>query len=156
MKNTAHFRNFENFLNILKNSRLNKSDVKIGEDERFLIGTTVFKTILCLVLRQPAYWGAEHREQTCPAMGVFMDFKKSQHRLPCPQTYRVANKQPSTFSTTKRPSFWLSKTLSFASIHYDGESGRLDEFVLKFSPKWIRLEAKIQIANFRLALYSCT
>jgi hypothetical protein len=87
-------------------------------------------------------------------MGVFMDFKKSQHRLPCPQTYRVANKQPSTSSTTKRPSFWLSKTLSFASIHYDGESGRLDEFVLKFSPKWIRLEAKIQIANFRLALYS--
>tara|TARA_B100000524_G_scaffold214259_1_gene112386 strand:- start:39 stop:314 length:276 start_codon:yes stop_codon:yes gene_type:complete len=85
-------------------------------------------------------------------MGVFMDFKKSQHRLPCPQTYQVANKQPSTFSTTKRPSFWLSKTLSFASIHYDGESGRLDEFVLKFSPKWIRLEAKIQIANFRLAL----
>ena len=83
-------------------------------------------------------------------MGVFMDFKKSQHRLPCPQTYQVANKQPSTFSTTKRPSFWLSKTLSFASIHYDGESGRLDEFVLKFSPKWIRLEAKIQIANFRL------
>ena len=74
-------------------------------------------------------------------------------RFPCPQTYQVANKQPSTFSTTKRPSFWLSKTLSFASIHYDGESGRLDEFVLKFSPKWIRLEAKIQIANFRLALY---
>ena len=25
-----------------ENSRLNKSDVKIGEDERFLIGTTVF------------------------------------------------------------------------------------------------------------------
>ena len=35
MKNTVHFRNFEN-------SRLNKSDVKIGEDERFLIGTTIF------------------------------------------------------------------------------------------------------------------
>ena len=35
MKNTVHFRNFEN-------SRLNKSDVKIGEDERFLIGATVF------------------------------------------------------------------------------------------------------------------
>ena len=51
MKNTVHFRNFENF----ENSRLNKSDVKIGEDERFLIGTTLFQTILCLVLRQPAY-----------------------------------------------------------------------------------------------------
>ena len=48
MKNTVHFRNFEN-------SRLNKSDVKIGEDERFLIGTTVFKTILCLGLRQLPY-----------------------------------------------------------------------------------------------------
>ena len=32
MKNTVNF----------ENSRLNKSDVKIGEDERFLIGTTVF------------------------------------------------------------------------------------------------------------------
>ena len=38
MKNTVYFRNFE----ILKYSRLNKSDVKIGEDERFLIGTAVF------------------------------------------------------------------------------------------------------------------
>ena len=35
MKNTVNFRNLEN-------SRLNKSDVKIGEDERFLIGTTIF------------------------------------------------------------------------------------------------------------------
>ena len=35
MKNTVHFRKEEN-------SRLNKSDVKIGEDERFLIGTTIF------------------------------------------------------------------------------------------------------------------
>ena len=32
MKNTVHF----------GISRLNKSDVKIGEDERFLIGATVF------------------------------------------------------------------------------------------------------------------
>ena len=32
-------------------SRLNKSDVKIGEDERFLIGTTLFQTILCLVFK---------------------------------------------------------------------------------------------------------
>ena len=37
---------------ILKNSRLNKSDVKIGEDERFLIVTFIFQTILNLVLRQ--------------------------------------------------------------------------------------------------------
>ena len=51
MKNTVHFRNFE----YSENSRLNKSDVKIGEDERFLIGTTVFWTISCLVFRQPAY-----------------------------------------------------------------------------------------------------
>jgi len=36
MKKTVHFRIF------LENSHLNKSDVKIGEDERFLIGTTVF------------------------------------------------------------------------------------------------------------------
>ena len=48
MKNTVHFRNFEN----LENSRLNKSDVKIGEDERFLIVTFIFQTILNLVLRQ--------------------------------------------------------------------------------------------------------
>ena len=66
----------------------------------------------------------------------------------------MANKQPSNFSRTKRPSFWLSKTPSFASIHYDGESGRLDEFVLKFSQnrfalrqrysKWLRAETKIK------------
>ena len=43
MKNTVHFRNFEN-------SRLNKSDVKIGEDERFLIVTFIFQTILNLVV----------------------------------------------------------------------------------------------------------
>ena len=43
MKNTVHFRNFEN-------SRLNKSDVKIGEDERFLIGTTVFYFLDYIVL----------------------------------------------------------------------------------------------------------
>ena len=46
MKNTVHFRNFENF----ENSRLNKSDVKIGEDERFLIVTFIFQTILNLVV----------------------------------------------------------------------------------------------------------
>ena len=45
MKNTVHFRNFEN-------SRLNNNDVKIGEDERFLIVTFIFQTILNLVLRQ--------------------------------------------------------------------------------------------------------
>ena len=48
MKNTVHFRNFET----VENSRLNKSDVKIGEDERFLIVTFIFQTILNLVLRQ--------------------------------------------------------------------------------------------------------
>ena len=44
------------FVEIMKNtvgiSRLNKSDVKIGEDERFLIVTFIFQTILNLVLRQ--------------------------------------------------------------------------------------------------------
>ena len=50
MKNTVHFRNFENFLKRYRNSRLNKSDVKIGEDERFLIVTFIFQTILCLVV----------------------------------------------------------------------------------------------------------
>ena len=49
MKNTVHFRNFENFLKY-SNSRLNKSDVKIGEDERFLIVTFIFQTILNLVV----------------------------------------------------------------------------------------------------------
>ena len=44
MKNTVHFRNLET-----ENSRLNKSDVKIGEDERFLIVTFIFQTILNLV-----------------------------------------------------------------------------------------------------------
>ena len=43
MKKNVHFRNFEN-------SRLNKSDVKIGEDERFLIVTFIFQTILNLVV----------------------------------------------------------------------------------------------------------
>ena len=43
MKNIVHFRNLEN-------SRLNKSDVKIGEDERFLIVTFIFQTILNLVV----------------------------------------------------------------------------------------------------------
>ena len=50
MKNTVHFRNFENFLKRSENSRLNKSDVKIGEDERFLIVTFIFQTILNLVV----------------------------------------------------------------------------------------------------------
>ena len=53
MKNTVHFRNFEN-------SRLNKSDVKIGEDERFLIGTFIFQTILCSVVLHLPYCGDEH------------------------------------------------------------------------------------------------
>ena len=53
MKNTVHFRNFEN-------SRLNKSDVKIGEDERFLIVTFIFQTILCLVVVHLRYCGDEH------------------------------------------------------------------------------------------------
>ena len=56
MKNTVHFRNFENF----ENSRLNKSDVKIGEDERFLIVTFIFQTILNSVLRQIPYSQEEH------------------------------------------------------------------------------------------------
>ena len=53
MKNTVHFRNFEN-------SRLNKSDVKIGEDERFLIGTFIFQTILCSVVLHLPYCGDEN------------------------------------------------------------------------------------------------
>ena len=56
MKNTVHFRNFENF----ENSRLNKSDVKIGEDERFLIVTFIFQTILNLVVLHLPYCGDEH------------------------------------------------------------------------------------------------
>ena len=53
MKNTVHFRKEEN-------SRLNKSDVKIGEDERFLIGTFIFQTILCSVVLHLPYCGDEH------------------------------------------------------------------------------------------------
>ena len=53
MKNTVHFRNFEN-------SRLNKSDVKIGEDERFLIVTFILQTILCSVVLHLPYCGDEH------------------------------------------------------------------------------------------------
>ena len=53
MKNTVHFRNFEN-------SRLNKSDVKIGEDERFLIVTFIFQTILNLVVLHLPYCGDEN------------------------------------------------------------------------------------------------
>ena len=52
MKNTVHFRNFEKKNIRNSDSRLNKSDVKIGEDERFLIVTFIFQTILNLVLRQ--------------------------------------------------------------------------------------------------------
>ena len=53
MKNTVHFRNFEN-------SRLNNNDVKIGEDERFLIVTFIFQTILNLVVLYLRYCGDEH------------------------------------------------------------------------------------------------
>ena len=53
MKNTVHFRNFEN-------SRLNKSDVKIGEDERFLIVTFILQTISCSVVLHLPYCGDEH------------------------------------------------------------------------------------------------
>ena len=53
MKNTVHFRNFEN-------SRLNNNDVKIGEDERFLIVTFIFQTLLNLVLLHLPYCGDEH------------------------------------------------------------------------------------------------
>ena len=53
MKNTVHFRNFEN-------SRLNNNDVKIGEDERFLIVTFIFQTILNLVVLHLPYCGDEH------------------------------------------------------------------------------------------------
>ena len=54
MKNTVHFRNFEKYSELLhlfflhhlfsssSSFFLNKSDVKIGEDERFLIGATLF------------------------------------------------------------------------------------------------------------------
>ena len=48
------------FVEIMKNSRLNKSDVKIGEDERFLIGTFIFQTILCSVVLHLPYCGDEH------------------------------------------------------------------------------------------------
>ena len=60
MKNTVHFRNFQIFLKRSLNSRLNKSDVKIGEDERFLIVTFIFQTILNSVLRQIPYSQEEH------------------------------------------------------------------------------------------------
>ena len=51
MKNTVHFRNFEKkIFGIRTLARLNKSDVKIGEDERFLIVTFIFQTILNLVV----------------------------------------------------------------------------------------------------------
>ena len=51
MKNTVHFRNFEKKnIRSVGDSRLNKSDVKIGEDERFLIVTFIFQTILNLVV----------------------------------------------------------------------------------------------------------
>ena len=40
--------------------RLNKSDVKIGEDERFLIVTFIFQTILNLVVVHLRYCGDEH------------------------------------------------------------------------------------------------
>ena len=56
MKNTVHFRNFENF----ENSRSNKSDVKIGADEWFLIATFIFHTILSLVVVHLRYCGDEH------------------------------------------------------------------------------------------------
>ena len=53
MKNTVHFRT-------VGISRLNKSDVKIGEDERFLIVIFIFQTILNSVLRQIPYSQEEH------------------------------------------------------------------------------------------------
>ena len=50
------------FVEIMKNSRLNKSDVKIGEDERFLIVTFIFQTILNLVVLHLPYCGGEHHK----------------------------------------------------------------------------------------------
>ena len=60
MKKTVHFRNFLEIGKLPENSRLNKSDVKIGEDERFLIGTFIFQTILCSVVLHLPYCGDEH------------------------------------------------------------------------------------------------
>ena len=40
------------FVEVMKNEKNKKSDVKIGEDERFLIVTFIIQTILNLVLRQ--------------------------------------------------------------------------------------------------------
>ena len=60
MKNTVHFRKYRWDLRGMGISRLNKSDVKIGEDERFLIVTFIFQTILNLAVLHLPYCGDDH------------------------------------------------------------------------------------------------
>ena len=62
-------------------------DIKPVGVGSFLVEVVNVLVILSLVFRQIPYWRAEHREQTCPVMDVFMDLKESQYRLHCPETY---------------------------------------------------------------------
>jgi hypothetical protein len=125
MKNTVHFRSVGNTVGI---SRLNKSDVKIGEDERFLIGTTVFKTILYLFLRQPAYWKGEHHAWTCWKRDVRdLFFTKLASHIHRQENQLITVFQRYCLSSIERWAFRLSKTPLLARFHSNGESGRLDE-----------------------------
>ena len=138
MKNTVHFRNFEKKNIRNSDSRLNKSDVKIGEDERFLIGTTVFKTILCLVLRQPAYWKGEHHAWTCWKRDVRdLFFTKLASHIHRQENQLITVFQRYCLSSIERWAFRLSKTPLLARFHSNGESGRLDE--VRGRRRWVCL-----------------
>ena len=137
MKNTVHFRNFEN-------SRLNKSDVKIGEDERFLIGTTLFQTILCLVLRQPAYWKGEHHAWTCWKRDVRdLFFTKSASQIHRQENQLITVFQRYCLSSIERWAFRLSKTPLLARFHSNGESGRLDE--VRGRRRWVGVLVVVEL-----------
>ena len=133
MKNTVHFRKYR-----LGISRLNKSDVKIGEDERFLIGTTVFWTISCLVFRQPAYWKGEHHAWTCWKRDVRdLFFTKSASQIHRQENQLITVFQRYCLSSIERWAFRLSKTPLLARFHSNGESGRLDE--VRGRRRWVCL-----------------
>ena len=137
MKNTVHFRNFEN-------SRLNKSDVKIGEDERFLIGTTLFQTILCLVLRQPAYWKGEHHAWTCWKRDVRdLFFTKLASNIHRQENQLITVFQRYCLSSIERWAFRLSKTPLLARFHSNGESGRLDE--VRGRRRWVGVLVVVEL-----------
>ena len=137
MKNTVHFRNFEN-------SRLNKSDVKIGEDECFLIGTFIFQTILCSVVLHLHYCGDEHHAWTCWKRDVRdLFFTKLASNIHRQENQLITVFQRYCLSSIERWAFRLSKTPLLARFHSNGESGRLDE--VRGRRRWVGVLVVVEL-----------